>query len=96
MIYVALTALVVLLAACCVSNKAYRNGFWDGVLWERERDGRVRPPHEACESGDCTVCAGLYRPGSESPYHSKPDPSWHGWAALEAGARDRDKAGVEP
>ena len=59
---------------------AYRNGFWDGVLWERARGDRTWPIDADHD---------LYTPGAESRYPSKPDPTWHGWDSLSAGAHAR-------
>ena len=64
------------------NRAAYRNGFWDGVLWERERDGRIWP-----KDADPRY----HLPGAESLYPSKPDPSWHGWASLAGGAQSRNQ-----
>lgn len=64
-----------------VSQSAYQNGFWDGVLWERERGGRI-----------FLEDAPGYVPGCESTYPSKPGPSWHGWKSLADGARRRELA----
>jgi len=79
------------------SRAAYRNGFWDGVLWEREREGRVFPPDSSdhtCVNKHCVICAAR-TPGWESLYPSKPGPSWHGWASLSAGARQRENGRVD-
>lgn len=91
LVFVALLSVVVVL--CVVANRAaYRNGFWDGVLWERERRGRVFPDasDHRCVNEHCVICA-LRTPGNESRYPSKPDPSWHGWDSLNAGAVQRQK-----
>lgn len=69
------TALLGLLA----TQAAYRNGFWDGVLWERER-----PPTVPADP-DPT-------PGAESGYPSKPSSAWCGWAGLGADLRQRNPA----
>ena len=79
--------LVFMLLAIKSNNAAYHNGFWDGVLWERSREGRVHPPH-SCKAKIYVKCD-LYRPGTESLYPSKPGPSWPQWRDLAAGAERR-------
>lgn len=85
-----LLVMVIALLGLLNSRAAYRNGFWDGVLWERGREGRVFPDNSdhTCVNADCVICASR-TPGWESLHPSKPGPSWHGWASLAAGARQR-------
>ena len=84
-------AVAALLLGAVTNRAAYRNGFWDGVMWERTRNGRTFPEHD-CNANRHHVCANsvCHGPGSESLYPSKPGPSWPGWVSLAAGARQRE------
>lgn len=83
-LFVAALLVAALLTGAVLANRAaYRSGFWDGVLWERERGGRTLK----------YVPEDLRRPGSESLYPSKPGEDWHGWESLSAGAIARESEG---